>query len=219
MQNIKIVSGSSNIIPCSIPVLIFLNEVVVYPIFHRCCLCLTSIRKFLLGQLLQIATFLALVVFEIHSRQAYFKANGHNATASCVFYLNQALATSFNYNWMVLPDCLFVVSLTLMLISGLEFIISQVPYAMKGIILGVGFCSVVSSLGLNSATIIPLQHKTSVWGTGIISCGFWYALVHIMFCSIGCITLAIITKCYKKRKREDVLPNEHYFAERYYSQP
>ena len=89
---------------------------------------------------------------------------------------------------------------------------------MKGIILGVGFHSVVSSLGLNSATTIPFQHKASIWGTGVISCEFWYALVHVTLCTIGCIATAIVTKCYKKRKREDVLPNEHYFAERYYTQ-
>ena len=121
MHSIPTVLSRSNIIPCSIPVLIVLNEIFFHLIFHRCCSCLISIRKFFLGQMIQIATFLALTLFEIHSRQAYFKANGHNATVSCVFYLDQALATTFNYNWMVLPDCLFVLSHTLMIIGGLEF--------------------------------------------------------------------------------------------------
>ena len=118
---------------------------------------------------------------------------------------------------MVLSDCLFVLSFTLMIIGSLEFIFAQVPHVMKGIILGVAFCSAVSSFGFSSATIIPLQNKASIWGTKIIGCGFWYALVHILICTISCITIAIISKYYTKRKREDVLPNEHIFAERYYS--
>ena len=101
--------------------------------------------------------------------------------------------------------------------ASLESIIAQVPYAMKRIILGVAFCSFVLSQGLNSVMIIPLQHQTSIWDTGIISCGFWYALLHIIFCTISCFATAISAKYYAKRKREDVLPYEHIFAERYYS--
>jgi hypothetical protein len=32
------------------------------------------------------------------------------------------------------------------------------------------------------------------------------------------VILAWMVKRYKLRKREDLLPNEHFFAERYYSQ-
>ena len=207
----------SHIIPSSTPVLILLNELFLYPIFHRCCSCVTSLHKFFVGMMINIVTFLALMTFEILSRKAYFQANGYNATISCVFYQDQALATTFNYNWMVLPDCLFVLSITLICIAGMEFIFAQVPYTMKGIILGVAFCSSAFSIGFNIALIIPLKQRILIWGTGIISCGFWYALVHIIFCTIGCIAIAIITKHYTKRKREDILPNEHIFAERYYS--
>ena len=207
----------SHIIPSSTPVLILLNELFLYPIFHKCCSCVTSLHKFFVGMMINIVTFLALMTFEILSRKAYFQANGYNATISCVFYQDQALATTFNYNWMVLPDCLFVLSITLICIAGMEFIFAQVPYTMKGIILGVAFCSSAFSIGFNIALIIPLKQRILIWGTGIISCGFWYALVHIIFCTIGCIAIAIITKHYTKRKREDILPNEHIFAERYYS--
>ena len=207
----------SHIIKSSVPVLILLNELFLYPIFHRCYSCITSIHKLILGMILQITTFLALMTSEILSRQAYFQANGYNATISCVFYPDQALVISFSYNRMILPDALYALSLTMASIGSLEFVSAQVPYAMKGVILGVTFCSVVSSIGLNTAMIIPLQHKTSIWGTGIISCGFWYTLVHIIFCTTGCIATIITTKYYTERKREDVLPNEHIFVERYYS--
>ena len=207
----------SNTIPYCISVLIVLNEVFVYPIFNRCCLCLTSLHKFLIGEVLLVATFLALLIFEILSRHAYLELNGNNTTVSCVIYVEQTLTQTFIYKWIVIPDLFFVLSITLMIIGGLEFISAQVPYSMRGVILGIAICSVIATPVLNIAIIIPFQQKESIWGTGVISCGFWYALMHIVLCTIGCIVNVITKVRYKLRKREDVLPNEQIYAERYYS--
>ena len=207
----------SNTIPCCTPVLIVLNEVFVYPIFHRCCLCLTSLHKVLIGQVMLVATFLALKTFEILSRQAYLEINGNNATVSCVLYLDQTLAHTFSYKWIAIPDLFFILSIILIAIGGLEFISAQVPYSTKGVILGVTYSSFIATLVLNIAITIPFKLKESIWSTGVISCGFWYALVHIVLCTIGCIASVIIKVRYKRRIREDVLPNEQIYAERYYS--
>ena len=207
----------SYIIPYCTPVLIVLNEVLIYPIFYKCCLCLTSVHKFIAGEVILVATFLALMTFDILSRQSYLQIDGNNATISCVFYQDQILAHKFSYNWIMVPDFLYASSITLMVIGCLEFVSAQVPYSMRGVIFGVGFCSIITTSVLITVVSLPFQQKRSIWGTGIISCGFWYALVHIVLCIIGCIVSVIITKKYKNRKREDVLPNEQIFAERYYS--
>ena len=207
----------SNIIPCSVPVLILINEIVLYPIFQRSCSCLTSLYKFFIGEVMQIATFLALLTFETLSRKTHLETNGHNATLSCVFYRDQTLATSFNYNWIAIPDFLFVLSVTLVTAGGLEFIFAQVPYSMRGVILGLAFCSAVPILGLNVIVIIALQQKLTKWSSGVTSCGFWYALGHFIICIFVSVVSAIVKMKYKRRIREDVLPNEQFHAERYYS--
>ena len=209
----------SVIIPFSLPVLIVLHEILFHPLFHRCFPWITSLHKIIMGAILQIGTFLSLMIFELISRQSYLKKNGYNATVSCVFYKDQNLATKFNYNWIAVPDILFAISVLLMAIGGLNFIAAQVPYSLKGVLLGVGYCSVSITVVINymAITIGPFQQKLSVWGTGVISCGFWYALLHIVLCTFGFIAGALIIKFYKKRKREDVLPNEYFYAERYYS--
>ena len=61
-------------------------------------------------------------------------------------------------------------------------------------------------------------HKLSIWGTGTINCGFWYALSALCIDLSVVFVLLLLMGWYKKRKREDALPNEHFFAERYYSQ-
>ena len=207
----------ANIIPQSEALLIMLYEIFIFPIFQRCCPQVTSLHKFIIGALLQTATFLVFMIFEILSRKSYLEENGYNATVSCTFYYDQRLATKFNYNWMVIPHALMALSTLMMVIGFLEFVSAQVPYSMKGVILGVGYCSVVATTSLCTVLRIPFQQRLTIWGTGVISCGFWYTLLYIILSVFGCIVGVLIVNWYKKRKREDVLPNEHYYAERYYT--
>ena len=205
----------SGIIPQTGPLLIILHEVLIYPIFNRCCSQITSIYKFIMGVLLLTITFLALMTFEILSRQAFLRSE-YNDTIVCTFKANPIVA-NLNYNWIAIPDTLFVLSALLIFIGGLEFIAAQVPYSMKGVILGVTFCALFIANLLNIAINIPFKQRLSIWGAGVISCGFWYALLHIILCILVCTASALVIKWYKRRKRQDVLPNEHFYAERFYS--
>ena len=115
----------------------------------------------------------------------------------------------------------FVLSTTLTVVSGLEFISAQVPYSMRGVIRT--WSSILlrnsrSRVQYCSNYSFSAKKNNSIWGTGVISCGFWYALAHILLCTTGCIVSAVNKVRYKRRKREDVLPNEHIYAERYYSE-
>ena len=68
------------------------------------------------------------------------------------------------------------------------------------------------------ALSFPFTRMSSIhWGNGIISCGFWYALLLGLVTLVLGIIFGVVIKYYKKRKREDVLPNGHIFAERYYA--
>ena len=88
---------------------------------------------------------------------------------------------------------------------------------MKGIILGVSYGSIflVGTIGI--VFMLPFERKLPIWNTGAFSCGFWYALSMLIVEVIVCFILVLLMRWYKQRKREDVLPNEHIFAERYYS--
>ena len=209
----------SMIIPFSMPVLVVLHEVFFYPIFNRCCRWMTSLHRFFIGTTILIATFLALMIFELLSRQSYLKENGYNGTVLCVFYKDHSLAAKFDYTWIAIPDILFAVSTLLMAVGSLEFIAAQVPTSMKGVLLGVCYCSAIITGTIDSLVTVfgPFKQTISIKGTKLIDCGFWYTLLHIVLCTFGCIVCAFIIKWYKMRKREDVLPNEQIYAEEYYS--
>ena len=51
----------------------------------------------------------------------------------------------------------------------------------------------------------------------MFSCEFWYLLIKLIFLLAVIVSFLLVAVCYRKRKRDDVLPNEQIFAERYYS--
>ena len=126
------------------------------------------------------------------------------------------LSSSFDIRWMVLQGVLNSVSTFMLGLGGVEFLCAQTPYSMRGLISGAGY----GIVALFTLTITqPFTMDLSIWRTGgIINCGFWYLLLVIVFFIFNGIILYILGRFYKNRKREDVLPNEQIFAERYYSQ-
>ena len=82
--------------------------------------------------------------------------------------------------------------------------------------MGTAYCMFTLCAAVGVGISIPFTRQLSIWGTGIISCGFWYALLLLVVEVLVSFMLTAIQKWYKKRKREDVLPNKHIFAERYY---
>ena len=84
--------------------------------------------------------------------------------------------------------------------------------------IGVGYGSMFLFTMIGYGIYWPFTWHSSTWGTGIISCEFWYLLSVLVVLIIVSGILLAVGRWYKNRKRQDVLPNEHIFAERYYAQ-
>ena len=202
-------------------IIIPLYEFVFYPLFNRCLAEFSYRIKFTLGIVLHTAVILALMLVIIIMRQTFLEHHGssqNNVTSECILYKgNDALTLNLDSRWMAVPNFLYSISVTVLGISGLEFGISQAPYSMRGLIMGSAYGMIALAAALTIAGGMPFMKRSITWGTGIISCGFWYTLLLLMVEIAVGITLVVALKFYKKRKREDVLPNEHIFAERYYA--
>ena len=198
-------------------IVIPLYEFFFYPLFRRYLTNVGSQKKLVTGMALYIITTISLMLLEIVARHNYLE-NTNNNTLQCVFHeTSSALSTSIDYRWLAIPYFFRSTSIVVVSMGAIEFIASQAPYSMRGLIMGTVYGMLLLSGALGIALSIPFTKRLSVWGTGIISCGFWYALQLLVIQVTMGITLIVIMKWYKKRKREDVLPNEHIFAERYYS--
>ena len=200
-------------------ILIPLHEFVLYPMFNKYLVAISSQTKLVLGVLLHIATIIAVMLIEIVVRHNYLTSYQNTTTIQCVFHhkTTGAWRLSLDYRWMAIPDFLYSLSITLLGIGGSEFIAAQSPYSMRGLIVGCGYGMLCLSAAVIVATSIPFTKKLPIWGTGIISCGFWYTLLLLIIEIMAGLMLVVTLKFYKGRKREDVLPNEHIFAERYYA--
>ena len=164
---------------------------------------------------------ISLMLIEFKARDLYVKHYGNNGTLQCTFLEKVgALSSTFDIRWMAIPTILNSISFIFIGIGTYEFICAQTPYSMRELIFGAAYGSfaVFSLIGYGISMLFT-GHLIG-WGTGIISCGFWYLLLILLVMALYSTVLLILLRHYKRRKREDVLPkfNEHIFAERYYDE-
>ena len=203
-------------------VIVPLNELIFCPLLQRYFYWVKSYSKFSMGVVLQIVRVIIFAIFITLARHNFLKQNGHDTstTIQCIFQVNAStLALSFDYRLMALPSFINSMSIITFGIGGVEFIIAQTPYSMRGLISGVSYGSVAVFTLIGFGITYPFTMTLSIWKTGLISCGFWYLLLYILYLIFNCFVICVFRKLYKNRKREDVLPNEHIFAERYYGTP
>ena len=213
----------SNLYTIATLVLIPLNEVFVHPLFYRCLPNLTAFRKFFIGGSLRFVHYGTLLALFTYARYEFIhniNENGTptNVTLPCIYHGDPSfLGETLDYRWTILVEILLAVSNQFMLVASIEFYCSQVPYSMKGLLAGSVYGMVFVFVGLSQLLAIPFSIQSITWGVGTLSCEFWHQLT-LLLIILALLTIFVLTaKWYKRRKREDVLPNEHIFAERYYS--
>jgi uncharacterized membrane protein len=166
---------------------------------------------------IKIISTILLLVFDITARRISLER--HRNVSHCIFKRDHhALNSGFNSNWMAITLVLDSLSQTLLYISAIEFFASQTPYSMRGLMFGAGYGGIYIFTMIGYGIYWPFTHLSTNWGSGIISCEFWYLLLDLLVMIIFSGLLLVAGRWYKNRKREDVLPSEHIFAERYYAQ-
>ena len=100
-------------------------------------------------------------------------------------------------------------------IAVLEFICSQSPYSMKGLLLGIFFS--IRSLFQGIAIISILPFGTVIqWNIKTLSCGSAFYTMHIVMGLLEFILFTCVSKRYKYRDMNEP-SNEYRYAEEYYS--
>ena len=199
--------------------LIPLHELLIFPVFNRC-IRLKSYLGVLLGMVLQLGGYIVLMILTTYSRKVLTDAGfPSNETTQCIFYESfNSINNTLDYRWYIISECLFAFSEICLLKGSLEFYCAQVPYSMKGLLAGFNYGLITLFASFNYGLIYIFEINFHTWEKQtILNCGFWYLLTKIIPGIILLLLSILAFKCYKKRKREDVLPNEHIFAEQYYS--
>ena len=200
--------------------LIPLHELFLYPLFGRLLPNIKSHYKFMIGVFLHIIRLTVLLIMTTYSRQLYINSNkvlNNNATLLCIFNAPPGfLGDYLDHRWTIVPKFMYAASDLMVFVGALEFLCAQVPYSMKGLAMGMVYLFLGTFILFFDITRHQI-FKRITWSTGIVSCGFWYFVTKLLLLVTLLIVFGAVMKLYKKRKRDDVLPNDHMFAERYYS--
>ena len=191
-------------------ILIPVFEFFFYPIFYRCLPSFESQTKFVLGVVFLTATIISNMVLNTVTRYNYLERTNTTTINS------KDLSILIDYRWVAIPSFLECMTILSFSIGIFQLIASQVPYSMRGLVVGTAYCITSLSAVITIAVGIPFKKRMSIWDTGVINGEFWYELLLLIIETIAGILLIALMKWYKRRIREDVLPNEHIFAERYY---
>ena len=197
--------------------LIPISEIFIHPLFQRCLPSMSSHRKVVIGLILQIIRYIVLVIFVTLSRQHYLINDKFtNNTLHCVFDNDSTF--TYDFRFYAIPDVMSSASYIMIFVGAIEFLCAQIPYSMKGMLIGLYYCLLVVFFLFGQGTMIIFEATSSSWSdNALFGCEFWYLQTKLILILISGLTLLLLSIIYKKRKREDVLPNEHIFAERYYS--
>ena len=142
--------------------------------------------------------------------------------ATCHFFSlskdNNQKTLALNYRWLIIPQIITSVSQYLLYSSGTECVVSQCPYAMRGLIIG-ATCScsgATAGLSLIFTQMVTWLHNSGK-GFKDSNCGVWYYLAGVLSSLLMFFAFLIIgKKCYKYRRRDEDIHNKQMFAENYY---
>ena len=197
--------------------LIPFNEILIYPFFQHCLPSMSSRRKVVIGLILQIIRYILMVIFVTLSRQHYL-INDEFTNNTLVCVLDNDSNITYDFKFYAISDVVSSASFIMIVVGAIEFVCAQIPYSMKGVIVGLFYFSIVVSFLFGQGTIFIFEATSSLWSDDVLfGCEFWYLQTKLTIFLICVVIFILWTIIYKKRKREDVLPNEHIFAERYYS--
>ena len=193
------------------------NEIFIHPLFQRCLPSMSSHRKVVIGLILLIIRYTLMIIFVTLSRQNYLINDEFtNNSLLCVFDNDSSII--YDYRFYAIPDVISSISFIMTVIGVIEFLCAQIPYSMKGMLVGLFYGLIVVLFLFGQGTIFIFKSTSSSWSDdALFGCEFWYLQIKLILILIPSLFLLLLSIIYKKRKREDVLPNEHIFAERYYS--
>ena len=112
--------------------------------------------------------------------------------------------TPYDYRYFALPEFLSAISYMMILVGAIEFLSSQVPYSMKGVIVGLFYTSYVFSLVLNRGILKIFHVAYPRWSTkALFSCGFWYlqSKAILMHVDYYCVHVLIVNCLQEKKER------------------
>ena len=186
------------------------------------CLLRPYISRYVPGMLKRMGLGIVLVLFSLVSTFSMDTAahwKDRQNSSHCMFYSYlfeddlYAHPTQSSAYYLIIQLTLSALSRMLIYTGVFEFICSQSPHSMKGLLIGVlyairGLYQLIAALlTLPFIVLVDMFHP---------SCGFYFYLVNMVIGLVAVLVYAWVAKRYRYRVRDE-LCNVHQYAEEYYS--
>lgn len=186
-------TGFENIIIVAIPLL----ELVVLPLFPK-------IEYFLLKSLRGIGVSYALLFLSLVSMLAIDTAGTVTANSTeCALYSTASEVVSFSFLYYCIPLFFFGLLVLSTFYFTFEFICSQSPTNMTGMLIGAYYFLRSVYLNIGGWLMTPFSQETIDTHVGRLSCTFWTLLIPIVVSMVGGMVFLVAVSWYQKRQRDD----------------
>ena len=188
--------GASLLIVFGVP----LFECFVYPLLQKYSEAVTILTKFKYGMFFLLLTQLNYLALDI---AGYVVTSNKNITVPCLLCssktdLINGKTFNISFYWLGMPNLCSALAYYLIFTSTAEFLCSQSPYSMKGLVMGLTYSYVSLFIIVNSE--LRNLYKKFTWHN---SCGTLYFLVSSVLTLVLIIVICILTNWYSRRRRRD----------------
>ena len=164
------------------------------------------LKRIGLGITIRIVSLLVTIVMDTVSH-----LKGYTKTCMLGYPKN---STPQDISPVVVQRTLFAFSNTVIYTALNEFICSQSPHSMKGMLLGLSF----AIRGVSELIAVTLIMPFSFIHSSMPSCGMYYYFTAVVVWLLSISMYSCVAKKYEYRKRDDYC-NIYQYAEEYYSKP
>ena len=175
------------------------------------------LRRMGLGMVLSLLSLMVLFATDVTS---HMHPRGDRNEELCMFQDPSELHYEQSPLLLIVPLVLTSLSHILIYTAVFEFICSQSPHSMKGLLIGLlyaikGLYQLLATLFVVPFAVGYTSHPSHV---GQMSCGFWYYSAHVAVGLIAVLAYVWVAEKYKYRERDEIC-DVHRYAEEYYSNP
>ena len=191
-----------------------IQEFVLYPIFKKYMFQINSRMKVIFGFFLLALHYLSLLIIDIIGHHFTHISDRDN---TC-FLSEKSHHISLSYWWYCTRGIFQGLSFFYTISGAIEFICSQSPYSVKGLLIGFGYFIFGLSVLFTTLLLLPVFLTVENWHPVPYGCGVWFYLcASILFLIFTLVSIMVLKKVYKMRRRDEDLHNRHIFAINYYS--
>ena len=176
-------------------ILVPLFELVIIPLFPKIeYFILKALRAIGVSYILILIALLCMIVLEL---VGHFVTPGDVVCATSLPSTGDDLV-QISYLYYSIPLVFSGLAVALSQLYILEFIISQAPANMSGMIVGTFYS--IRNLYINIGGIFIYWN---IHGPGRISCSFWVLLIQVVICIIGMIIYMYVARWYRRRRKDE----------------